>query len=212
MGGSQMMQDWYPKSVSVGPEGVPATYEFLKSAFTGQQHFCYSEFGIYRADTAENVCKLFKNATLYLFDFEHNVEHARQKLSKYDNKINYYSNTQKYNDSYNWSLMKLIGDQNGASLFDYCFLDGAHTVAVDALNFFLCDRLLRVGGYMDFDDYNWRLRGSSLDPQKVPQISEQYTNEQIESYQVKMIVDLLVKPNSRYKEVVPQKIYQKIAD
>ncbi len=200
-----------PDKLAVGTEGTGGTYGFMKSAFGQQQEFTYAEFGIYKADTARNVCELFSNATLHLFDFHDSIAAAREKLRGYKNTIYYYGNTQKYNDSYNWPLMSLIAAQQGKYLFDYCFLDGAHTVAIDALNFFLCDRLLRVGGYMDFDDYSWRLRGSSLDPAKVPAIADQYTNEQIDAYQVKMIVDDLVRRDSRYKEVVRDKIFRKIA-
>ena len=122
-----------------------------------------------------------------------------------------YGNSQRFNDSYNWALMQLIAAQRGRPLFDYCFLDGAHTVAVDALNFFLADRLLHVGGWMDFDDYTWRLRGSSLDPDKVPAIAAQYTDEQIDAQQVKMIVDHLVRPDRRYEEVLRNKVFRKLA-
>ena len=59
---------------------------------------------------------------------------------------------------------------------------------------------------MDFDDYNWTLRGSSLDPTKVPQIAEQYTDEQIDSCQVQMIVDELVRRDGRYRQVFKDKI------
>ena len=105
--------------------------------------------------------------------------------------------------------MKLL-ESNKEPIFDYCFLDGAHTFAVDALNFFLCDKLTRVGGYLDFDDYSWTLRDSSLDPTRVPIIGEQYTDEQIDSCQVAKIVDLLVERDNRYIEIVPKKIYQKV--
>lgn len=70
-------------------------------------------------------------------------------------------------------------------------------MTVDALNFFLADRLLQVGGWMDFDDYSWRLRGASLDPDKVPAISAQHTDEQIDARQVKMIVGELVRRDRR---------------
>ena len=106
---------------------------------------------------------------------------------------------------------KLIEQHPTTPIFDYCFLDGAHTFAVDALNFYLCDRLLAIGGYMDFDDYHWKLRGSSLDPSRVPEILLQYTDEQIEARQVKMIVDVLVRPDPRYQECVPNKVFRKIA-
>lgn len=205
------MQDWYPKKLVVGSQGTTGTYEFMKTVFGRDQAFCYSEFGIYMADTARNVCELFPNCELHLFDFHDALQRAGTKLSAYPNKISYFGNTQKFNDSYNWSLMKLIKQHEGAPIYDYCFLDGAHTVAVDALNFFLCDRLLKVGGYMDFDDYEWRLRGSSLDPAKIPAIGEQYTDEQIDAYQVKMIVDDLVRRDHRYQEVVRNKVFQRIA-
>jgi hypothetical protein len=206
-----MSETWYPEKVMVGPEGTQGTYRFMQSAFGPAQHFAYAEFGIYLADTARNVCALFQNATLHLFDFQPSVERAQNKLSHYANRVYYYGNTQKYNDSYNWPLMQLIEQNRGAPVFDYCFLDGAHTVAVDALCFFLCDRLLRVGGYIDFDDYTWRLRGSSLDPARVPQIGLQYTDEQIDSPQVQMIVDQLVRRDDRYREVVKDKVFQKVA-
>lgn len=135
----------------------------------------------------------------------------KKTLEPYSNKISYYSNSPQYCDSYNWELIKLINSQNGTPFLDYCFLDGAHTFAIDALSFFLCDRLLNVGGYMDFDDYHWRLRGSSMDPSKLPIIAKQYTDEQIDAQQVKMIVDELVRRDPRYKEVVKNKIFQKIA-
>jgi hypothetical protein len=40
--------------------------------------------------------------------------------------------------------------------------------------------------------------------------AELYTSEQISVAQVALIVDLLVKPNQRYQEVVPNKIYRKL--
>lgn len=209
-----MSSNWYPGSLRVAPEGTRETYEFMESVYLPRQHLQYAEFGIYKGGTVLNVAKRFPNATVHLFDFEENVKAVSQKMLEdgLPNRFFCYGNSQKYNDSYNWSLIKLIAEQDGIPLFDYCFLDGAHTVAVDALNFFLCDRLLKVGGYMDFDDYYWALRGSSLDPRLVPEIGGQYTDEQIDSLQVKMIVDELVRRDSRYVEVVKDKVFQKIAE
>lgn len=205
-----MTQGWYPETLRVSENGARETYGFMQSTYPSDQPICYAEFGIWKADTARRICELFPNAILYLFDFDGNIEAARQKLSKFGNQIHYFGNSQRYNDSYNWSLMKLIQQTSGQAIFDYCYLDGAHTVAVDALNFFLCDRLLRVGGYLDFDDYDWSLAVSSLRPDKVPEILLQYTEEQIEAKQVKMIVDDLVKPDPRYLEVVANKVFRKI--
>lgn len=204
-------EGWYPKVLRVGSKGTPETYTFLEKIYAREQSFVYAEFGIWRGDTAHAVCERFPNAELYLFDFEYNIRAVRERLSGLPNKIRYFGNTEKFNDSYNWALGKLVGESRGEPLFDYCFLDGAHTFAVDALNYFLCDRLLRVGGFMDFDDYGWTIRGSSLDPAHVPAMAMQYTDEQIDARQVRMIVNNLVRTDQRYREEVKKKIFQKIS-
>lgn len=203
---------WYPEKLSVTSEGTRGTYDFMKLHFATYQHFHYAEFGIYKGDTARSVAEIFPNAILHLFDFADTIEFVQEKLKQHSHRIHYYPNTERFNDSYNWSLIKLIESQKAKPFLDYCFLDGAHTVSIDALNFYLADKLLRVGGFMDFDDYVWRLRGSSLDPIRVPEIAMQYTEEQIDAYQVKMIVDNLVKTDPRYVEVVANKVYQKKKD
>jgi hypothetical protein len=207
-----MNNNWYPKKLRVGNEGTPATYEFITKVFESNQSFRYAEFGIYEGATALNVHKLFPKSEIHLFDYEDTLNDFRKRVLNSPDRYFFYGNTQKYNDSYNWSLIKLIKENKNKPIFDYCFLDGAHTVAVDALNFFLVDKLLKVGGYLDFDDYSWKLSGSSLDPERVPEISEQYTDEQIDSQQVKMIIDILVKPDSRYEEILENKIYKKISN
>lgn len=206
-----MPKDWYPEKVRVGPEGTRGTYEFLSEVYQENSHFTYAELGVYEGNTAKNVCERFPNSTLYLFDFHETVARCEEKLAGYDNRVFTFGNSQRYNDSYNWSLMKLIESNQSRPIFDYVFLDGAHTVAIDALSYFLCDLLLRPGGYLDFDDYGWRLRNSSLDPELTPQIADQYTEEQIDSYQVKLIVETLVRPNPNYTEVVENKVFQKTA-
>jgi len=201
---------WYPDKLMVGSDGTSATIECLKQIFKPRSHFTYAEFGIYQADTARRVCEFFPNSTLHLFDYEDAIESAKIKLKGFPNMIHYYANSQRYNDSYNWNLRTLCLEGGGNPIFDYSFLDGAHTFAIDALNFFLCDKLTRVGGFIDFDDYHWTLLNSSLDPSKVPEIKEQYTEEQIATKQVAFIVDALVKTDKRYKQLVENKLYQKL--
>lgn len=202
------MNRWYPNQIKV-PE-LSQQISFMETLFSSEDFFRYAEFGIYKGATADSICSSFPKAELHLFDYIDVIEQVKPRLDIYKNNINYYGNSYKYNDSYNYSLIKII--ENKKEFFDYCFLDGAHTIAIDALTFFLCDKVLKVGGYMDFDDYTWKLRGSSLDPSKVPEIYSQYTDEQIDSYQVKIIVDTLVKKDLRYEEVVKNKIYRKIKE
>lgn len=103
-----MNENWYPTKLKVNPEGTASTYEMLAQIYHPNAYFSYAEFGIYKADTSRHICEKFPNATLFLFDFEDAISAAKEKLSNYRNKIHYFPNSQKYNDSYNWSLMKLI--------------------------------------------------------------------------------------------------------
>lgn len=203
-------QTWYPKTLGVLPQGSGA-YDFMMKTIPRDAAFHYAEFGIYQGSTALHVANLFPRCTLHLFDFADTLQEAADRFKDLPNKVHTYGNTQKYCDSYNWPLMKLIEKADGQYMFDYCFLDGAHTIAVDALTFFLCDKLLRPGGFMDLDDYGWRQRGSSLDPARIPVTAELYTDEQIDAYQVKMLVDIIVRKDKRYKEVLPNRIFQKIS-
>lgn len=202
---------WYPKELRVRPEGTPLTTKFVKENFDREYRLIYAEFGIYRGATAISILDAFPNSEVHLFDFNSRIDDVRTLFDAYSGRVHLYGNSEAFNDSYNWSLRKLI-ERRDELRFDYCFLDGAHTFAVDALTYFLCDIILRTGGFIDFDDYGWRLRGSSLDPDLVPAIREQYTDEQIDSFQVKMIVDSLVRPSGRYAEMQKNKVFKKLRD
>ena len=87
---------------------------------------------------------------------------------------------------------------------------GSHAWEIDGLAFFLLDRLLKPGGYMDFDDYGWSMAASpALNPTACPEILSWFTDEQIKTSHIMLIVELLVKRDSRYHEVVSNKIFRK---
>jgi len=197
----------YPSILAVsGPN--QATLQFLGTTDCRT----IAEIGVYVGETSEGLARFLNGlGMLHLLDYEDQVLNVQRRLRKlgYDNVIAH-GNSRKLLDSYNWSLMKLLQQHTGP-IFDYVFIDGAHTWNVDGLTFFLVDRLLRPGGYVDFDDYSWSLANSpSLRPSVFPLTAELYTSEQISVAQVALIVDLLVKPNPRYQEVVPNKIYRKL--
>ena len=114
--------------------------------------------------------------------------------------------------NYNWDLLKLVA-QNTVK-FDYCYLDGSHDLTIDGFAYFLLDKLLLPGGYIEFDDYNWTFgRSGSCSP--YPPVNnklfkERYTEEQINTSHVKLIVDFLVKSNNNYIEIEKNRIYKKI--
>jgi predicted O-methyltransferase YrrM len=198
----------YPRRLAVRAPNE-GTVEFIKT--TQCRHI--AEFGIYEGHTSLEFAKhLNHQGELHLFDFEDRVSLVAGKLAEagYRN-VRTFGSSYKLLDSYNWSLAKILETSTGP-IYDYIFIDGAHTWAIDGLTTLLADRLLKVGGYIDFDDYQWSLQKSPrLNPRKFPLTAKLYTGEQIEAEQVRMIVDLLVRRDPRYREVVPNAIFQKIA-
>lgn len=61
--------------------------------------------------------------------------------------------------SYNWHIHN-HWDAYHEDKFDMIFLDGAHRWDLDALAFFLGDRILKTGGWFLFDDLYWSCGGS----------------------------------------------------
>lgn len=171
----------------------------------------YGEVGVYRGDTARCVAEVLGGAgELHLFDYADRVEPVAAALRAAGHvNVVAHANSRRMLDSYNWSLMRLLAAHQ-EPLFDYVFLDGAHTWTLDALAFCLIDRLLRPGGIVDFDDYAWTLEASpSMRPEVFPDVLGLYTDEQIAARQVALVVDLLVRRDERYEEIVPDKAFRK---
>jgi predicted O-methyltransferase YrrM len=171
----------------------------------------YAEIGVYRGDTAERIAQVLGGeGEIHLFDYADRVEPvaARLRAAGHGN-VCAHGNSRRLLDSYNWSLMAVLAEHPDPA-FDYVFIDGAHTWAHDALAFVLADRLLVRGGYIDFDDYGWTLASSpSMNPVAFPEVEALYTNEQIATRQVALVVDLLVRRDERYEEVVADKVFRK---
>jgi predicted O-methyltransferase YrrM len=173
----------------------------------------YAEVGVYKGHTAARIAAVLAGeGTIDLFDYADRVEPVAAALRDAGHaNVVAHGNSRRLLDSYNWSLMRVLA-QDPQPSFDYVFLDGAHTWAHDALAFLLADRLLAPGGYVDFDDYRWTLRASpSMNPSAFPDIERLYTDEQIDGRQVALVVDLLVREDPRYEEVVADKIFRKRA-
>ncbi len=174
----------------------------------------YAEIGIAEGNTVLKVCEfLEKGSTIYLFDFKAQVENVFKKIiDKYGNKfkVKIYGVIKQ---NYNWDLIKLIS-KSKKKLFDYVYLDGSHDLTIDGLCFYLVDKLLEINGYIEFDDYNWTIAKSPscspYPPVNFTHTAELYTKEQIDTPQIKLIVDNLVKRDNRYKQIVENRIYQKI--
>jgi predicted O-methyltransferase YrrM len=171
-----------------------------------------AEIGVYHGHTSREFARLVaeNGGSLHLFDFEDRVLHVRDLLRCDGHHFAIpHPNSRKTHDSYNWSLKRLLAESDQPR-FDYIFLDGAHTWAHDALAFLLADRLLRPGGHIDFDDHDWSLAISpTLNPSVFPRTAADFTPEQIAERQVESILNLLVRRDPRYTEIVPNKIFRK---
>jgi len=95
---------------------------------------------------------------------------------------------------YTWRLMKFLREGR-ASSFDFVYLDGAHSWFTDGFAFFLCERLLRPGGWLLFDDLDWTFGTSSIAGEervlRMPQ-------EERSTAQMRLVWDLLTKTGSGF--------------
>lgn len=174
----------------------------------------YAELGVLYGDSTCRVAEaLLPDSTLYLFDF-HDMVHAVGERLKQRNlwgrhTVLLYGNSRRLRDSYNWSLMHIMR-YHPEPLFDYVFLDGAHTYDVDGLALLLLDRLLRPGGYLELDDYDWYIgRSATQAPGVYPEIAEWYTEEQIHTPHVAKIAHLFLERGEGYEVVQQGRLYRK---
>lgn len=188
------------------------TLHFIQQVFSQGKNLTFAEIGIDQGSTSLEIARFLTNkGTLHLFDYQDVVEKVADKLISLGmTNIATHGCSRCSLDSYNWNLMKIMKEQSGIQ-FDYVYLDGAHTWSIDGLAFFLCDMLLKQGGFIDFDDYFWTHASSpTCNPKVFPNIAKMYTLEQIATPQVNLIVDLIVRKTGRYQEVIPNKIFMKI--
>ncbi len=179
------------------------------------------ELGVFKGATTEAIARIIgpRDGVLHLFDFEDVVAPVAAHIARMGVSVVPHVNSHHSMDSYCWALMRLL-ELHEQPLFDYVYFDGAHTWHHDGFAFLLVDRLLRPGGYVDFDDFDWRLvdqpeltvlpDGRAIrTPMSLHRLYRaHYTREQLETPQVARVIDLLVR-RSGYDEVVVNKVFRK---
>lgn len=117
-----------------------------------------------------------------------------------------YVQVQRETSSYNWFLKKQIEIQTNDSVctpcYDFVFIDGAKNWTIDGFAFFLADKLLRPGGWILFDDYDWRY-ADALERGKAQAdgvTMRQLSNDQIEQPNIAAIFNLLVAQHPAYTD------------
>jgi predicted O-methyltransferase YrrM len=95
---------------------------------------------------------------------------------------------------YNWflhrTLRQQLRDDHIEPLYDFVFLDGAHTWLDDGLALLLIERLLKPGGWVHLDDLAW-----------LPTAREDFPEHQRTFSHVREIWELLVVPNPAFDEM-----------
>lgn len=99
--------------------------------------------------------------------------------------------------SYTWELMRFL-ERTPQPRFDFVYIDGAHLWEVDGFSFLLVDRLLKIGGWILFDDLNWTLHTS-------PSLKDadwvlKLPTDQRTTPQVRKVFELLVRTHDKYGE------------
>lgn len=165
-----------------------------------------AEIGVGIGATALEIMKLLnENDHYYMFGFEDDVLELESDLRGLDFKcknIHAMGNSRRTYDSYNWSLAQLYLSSDNKDIFDIVYLDGGHIFFHDALACCLLKKLTKTGGYIVFDDIDWSYAISpTSNPKKWPMVTQLLTEEQIETCQVAMIVDIFMKDDPTWELV-----------
>ncbi|MBA4313397.1 MAG: hypothetical protein C0417_12305 [Chlorobiaceae bacterium] len=104
--------------------------------------------------------------------------------------------------SYNWELLKIIEGQTKENLcvplYDFCFIDGAHTWVDDGFAFTLVDKLLKPESWILFDDIDWSYSNSptlsGMDwVRRLPEVQQK-------TPQIRKVFDSLVRQHPNYDQ------------
>jgi len=104
--------------------------------------------------------------------------------------------------SYTWFLKKRIEQRTTPDgicepEFDMCFIDGPKDWTIDGAEFFMVDKLMKEGGWIIFDDYDWVQDSHPLNKQ--PNYDDKIQEESTQPH-VEAIFRLLVTQHPNYGE------------
>jgi predicted O-methyltransferase YrrM len=106
---------------------------------------------------------------------------------------------------YNWFLHDEIfgNSQNESNVchpkYDFCIIDGPKNWTIDSSAFFLADKLLKEGGWIVFDDYNWTYAVANRSRDATDGISHRRLSEnEKRTAHIKEIFHLLVMQHPSY--------------
>ncbi|MFN0146225.1 MAG: class I SAM-dependent methyltransferase [Dehalococcoidia bacterium] len=167
--------------------------------------------GIEHGDAALAIATALEGAgEIHLFDESDLVDAVAIRLLTrgYRNAVRH-GDSPPMPDPYSRSLIRMLA-AHPEPIFDYVVIDGGHRWHRQAHAFLLIDRLLLPGGYVDFNDGRRSIDGSpSVEPLPFPATAPTYVEDSFEGPQGQLAIDLLVRRDQRYEEVIPNKAYRK---
>lgn len=165
------------------------------------------EVGIGIGATSIELCRRLDNrGIIHFYDYQEKLDDLKADLDAqgFYNTV-WVGNTRRTFDSYSWKLSKLLLEcriLRVDGLFDFVFLDGAHAFHHDAPAALALKDLLKPGGYLLFDDYDWTFKISpTMNPDVNPEIAEQYSDDQIAAPHVRLICDVFFDADPQFQQV-----------
>jgi hypothetical protein len=155
-----------------------------------------------------SVCK-----TVHIFDVTEKVDTVAHMMRSLSNSGEYgtvvpHGHTHRTSDSYTYSLKDLLRSSSRPRL-DYAFIDGLHTWYHDGFVFYLLDKMLRVGGILEFDGHHWSFAKSP--DSRANAFGQWFRQGQDQVAQIDNVLEMLVEASGRYEVVEKRRIYRKIA-
>lgn len=99
--------------------------------------------------------------------------------------------------SFNWKLMRML-EAEERPVFDFCYIDAAHTWDDTGFGFFLVDKLLAPNGWILFDDLDFVYETLVKPGEKMPDFLMRMGKEERETRQVRNVWEMLVKEHPGY--------------
>jgi predicted O-methyltransferase YrrM len=195
---------------SISTDAVQILRRVLKEA---TEPTAIAEVGIGIGATTKQFLRLVGKAgggEVHLFDRQPVIDTVVPELQKLVTSdavtIVSHGNPDKQFASYAWELATMARDLQRAGrsveLFDFVYLDGAHAFHHDAAACALLKRMIKPGGYLVLDDMRWSFnKSASANPTKRPDLAEAYTDQQLETPHVGLVVDVLLRPDDAFEEI-----------
>lgn len=153
-------QDWFTHN-------QPKWEKFL-TPLRGQDHLNFLEIGSYEGRSAvwllENVLTGADCHLTCIDTFNGGAEHDKKEMIKVRER--FFSNTQEYGDKIKLieetslsALTSLLWVNLMGPIFDFIYVDGSHDASDVLFDAVASHHLLKKGGIIIFDDYQWRMKG-----------------------------------------------------